>query len=242
VTALGNYPEALRLRRSVEEIRVRQADEWSIPYDLGNRADLLIRMGRNREASEALDALEVGIAAKKEAYLGRKRHATYYRAFAAVTSGQCNDALKLLGAGTSGATEADVPGILGAAIARFCQARAGRRVSEEPIENVDAGLRREHYYWIALSALQLRDWPSALSEAQAGLDLLARKPNDELRWRLAAVGAVAARELGNRDIVAPLSDTMRSALQRLQAQWGADFAAYGQRKDLLDLRNWAEQR
>ena len=241
-TALGNYPEALRLRRSVEEIRVRQADEWSIPYDLGNRADLLIRMGRNKEAGEALDALEAGIAAKKEAYLGRKRHATYYRAFAAVTSGQCNEALKRLGAGTSGATEADVPGILGAAIARFCQARAGRRVSEGPVQTVDAGLRREQYYWIALSALQLRDWPFALSEAQAGLDLLARKPNDELRWRLAAVGAVAARELGNRDIVAPLSDTMRSALQRLQAQWGADFAAYGQRKDLLDLRNWAEQR
>ncbi len=97
-TALGNYPEALRLRGIVEEIHNRQADEWSLPYDLGNRADLLIRMGRGREAGEALAALEAGIAAGKESYVNRKRSATFYRAFAAAVAGHCGEAIKLLSA------------------------------------------------------------------------------------------------------------------------------------------------
>ncbi len=62
--ALGNYPEALRLRQRAEEIHKRQGDADILPYDLVNRADLLIRLGRAREADPALLDLEAGITAK----------------------------------------------------------------------------------------------------------------------------------------------------------------------------------
>ena len=54
-TALGNYPEALRLRLRAEDIRKRQGDNGALPYDLANRADLLIRLGRASEAGRRLE-------------------------------------------------------------------------------------------------------------------------------------------------------------------------------------------
>ena len=50
-TALGQFPQALAHRERAEAIRRRQNDVSALPYDLANRADLLIRLGRLDEAS-----------------------------------------------------------------------------------------------------------------------------------------------------------------------------------------------
>ncbi len=82
VTAtLGHYPEALRLRERAEAIHRRQGDQASLPYDLANRADLLIRLGRGDQAAAALDEIDKGIAAGLPAYKSRARRLTFLRIF-----------------------------------------------------------------------------------------------------------------------------------------------------------------
>ena len=243
LTALGHYPAALLLRHRAEEIRARQGDEWSIPYDLGNRADLLIRLGRAREAAEPLAALETGIAAGKDSYVNRRRHAIFLHALAAATSLQCQHALPGLRRLSTDESATDTPGLMGRAIEAFCQARMGRHMAVELPQQIDPTTRRERQYWVAAAALQVENWPRALAEATLGLKLLGEIPNDELRWRLAAVGALAAGRVANQnqDTVARLSEMMNTALTRLQVEWSDDFSPYAQRADLVDLRRRVEQ-
>ncbi len=67
-TALGGYPEALKLREKVEAMRIAQGDKESLPYHLANRADLLIRLGRAPDADRVLSQLEREIQARVAAY------------------------------------------------------------------------------------------------------------------------------------------------------------------------------
>jgi hypothetical protein len=101
---------------------------------------------------------------------------------------------------------------------------------------------RERVYWLAAADLARRDWQQAQDGATAGLKLLGTRSNDELRWRLATIGAIAAQHLGNDAIVAELAATGRTALARVQTQWGPDFVSYRQRPDLADLLKRAEQK
>ncbi len=80
-TILGHYPEALRLRERAEAIHRRQGDQASLPYDLANRADLLIRLGRGGEAAAALDEIDKGIAAGLPAYQSRARRIAFLRIY-----------------------------------------------------------------------------------------------------------------------------------------------------------------
>ena len=50
----------------------------------------------------------------------------------------------------------------------------------------------ERHYWRAAAALERGRAAVALAEAERGLSLLGALSNDELRWRLAALGALAA--------------------------------------------------
>ncbi|MEO5897514.1 MAG: protein kinase [Vicinamibacterales bacterium] len=237
-TALGNYPEALTLRLRAESIHRRQGDNYSLPYDLGNRADLLIRLGRAHEAGAALTELEAGIAAGIDSFVGRQTRAVFFRAFAATTTLRCQEAAPLLRRLEKEATPGDLPAVLAPAIAAFCDAvdkRPSRPIVAAPQE-VEATLATERLYWLAAAALQRGEWQEAHADAMSGLRLLKDRNNDELRWRLSAVAARAARELGNESIFAQLSSAGREALSRLEARWKQDFAAYAARVDLVDLR------
>jgi tetratricopeptide (TPR) repeat protein/predicted Ser/Thr protein kinase len=241
--ALGNYPEALRLRQRAEEIHKRQGDADIIPYDLVNRADLLIRLGRAREADPALVELEAGMRANVDSYVGRERRGVLMRAFSAVTSLRCDEALPLLQKLQSGKPQDDSPAVMGPALTSYCAARVGRRY-ESPAgpAGLDPTVARERIYWTAAAALQRSDWQSAYSQASAGLKLLGNRSNDELRWRLATISAIAARRLGNESIVAGLISTARTALDRVEAQWQGDFASYRERPDLADLIRRGDQK
>ena len=85
-TALGQFPQALAHRERAEAIRRRQNDASALPYDLANRADLLIRLGGSMTRSRVLDELDAGIKAGIDAYVGRARRATFLRAMAGVES------------------------------------------------------------------------------------------------------------------------------------------------------------
>ena len=80
----------------------------------------------------------------------------------------------------------------------------------------------------------------ALSATSAGLDQLAQGGNDELEWRLAAVGSIAARALGRTDEHKRYRDRASATLNRLRASWGSAARGYEDRPDLRDLRKAAQ--
>ena len=76
---------------------------------------------------------------------------------------------------------------------------------------------------------------SALAEAERGLELLGEMSNDELRWRLAAVGAVAPRSRGQADKARAMRASARKALVRLRSDWPDGVDNYQKRPDLAEL-------
>jgi tetratricopeptide (TPR) repeat protein/predicted Ser/Thr protein kinase len=237
-TALGRYPEALRLRVRSEEVHRRNGDGASLPFDLANRADLLLRLGRPDEAQVLLAELQAGVDAGIDSYKGRLRRLTFLRAFAAATALQCDAALAPLDS-VLRVTTADSPGRLAPGVRAFCDARLGRRVTaipEPPPANADPALLRERQYWTAAAALHRNDPATAAAESARGLELLAALGNDDVRWRLTAVGAAAAHQLGNRETARTLSNASREAYDRLRTLYGQDFDRYSRRPDLTDLK------
>ena len=237
-TALGDLPEALRLRERADAIRRRQGDKAALPYDLTNRADLLIRLGRGAEAKALLAEVDAGIAAGIGSYVGRKRRATLLQAFAAVTELRCADALPLLEQLEAGGPKTDSAAVIGPGLRHFCEARAGRRSAgtiQEPAGTPDQIAASEQHYWIAAAALQRGGAAAAAAGADRGIALLGDLPNDELRWRLAAIGAAAARQRGDHTAAARLTAVSRDAIGRLRVTWKTDLDAYERRPDVVDL-------
>jgi tetratricopeptide (TPR) repeat protein len=238
LTTIGDLPSALRLRERAEGIHRKQEDRAALPYDLTNRAELLIRLGRSADALAALDEVQAGINAGIESYAGRQRRATFLRAFNAVTQRQCAGALPLLETLASDARATDSAAVLTPALQRFCQAQRGGRLSHPAgrlAEDADRAVARERQYWIAAAALEAGDAGAAADAVQRGLSLLGDLPNDELRWRLCAVGEAAARRRGDAHAAAPLGTNARESLTRLRTAWKSDAERYERRPDLTGL-------
>ncbi len=238
-TALGQYPDALALRDRVVAIHRRQGYGAVLPYDLTNRADLLIRLGRSAEADKALSEIEAGIAAGIDSYVGRAKRATFLRGLAAATMDQCPDALSRFQRIKS--QTRDSSDVLAPAIAAYCGSRAHRPAEPAAAELLDPTLVRERHYWFAAASLRRNDAASALAEATQGLRVLGNLANDDLRWRLAGVGALAAEQLGDGKAAADLSGSSKAAFERIQSSWGAAFGTYADRRDLAGLRKKLEQ-
>ena len=240
LTALGRYPEALRHRLRVEEIRKRQGDQEALPYDLANRADLLIRAGRAPDADGVLSELEAAIAKNVRAYLPVARRVAFLRAFADATALRCDDVPRHVARVQRDGAFADSAGVIAPSIGAFCNARRRRAGSLPPVPaGADPALIRERRYWLAAAALEAKEWTRALAEVKTALALLGNLSNDELRWRLAAVGSSAAQELRDEKSAAEMSATARAALERLRIAWAAEHRMYDQRPDLASLRQRA---
>jgi hypothetical protein len=101
---------------------------------------------------------------------------------------------------------------------------------------VDPGLARERQYWRAAAALELGRSSEALAEAERGLALLGDMSNDELRWRLAALGTLALRARGEHEKARGMFSVTEQALQRLRSDWPNGVEAYETRPDLAELK------
>jgi tetratricopeptide (TPR) repeat protein len=239
-TALGQFPQALEYRERAEAIRRRQNDASALPYDLANRAELLIRLGRFDDASRVLDELDAGIKAGIDAYVGRSRRASFLRALADATALRPGDAVRRLGELTP--TGSDSVSILAPALLEHEQARLGRRAAfgrpaAVPADiPVDLALARERQYWRSAAALELGRASEAVKEAERGLALLGGLSNDELRWRLSAVGTLALRALGEPEKARAMLAEAERALQRLRTGWPSGVEAYEKRPDLAELK------
>jgi tetratricopeptide (TPR) repeat protein len=240
-TDLGDYPAALVLRQRAEDIHRRQGDEASLPFDLTNRAELLVRLGRNSEAAQVLDAVDAGAAKGLESYTARRPRAMFARAMASATKLDCVDATDRLRDIAGGRSLSGSAAVWAPAIADFCSARLHRpRPAQASLQNVEHPAAREAYYWRAAAAATARDATDALAAARRGLALLGSLPNDELRWRLAAVATIAASQTGDTATARTMRAMGREAIGRLNAAWGEDAATYRRRPDIALLAKDAE--
>ena len=239
--ALGQLPQALAYRERAEAIRRRQNDASALPYDLANRAELLIRLGRLDDGSRVLDELDAGIRAGIDAYVGRSRRAAYLRALAAVTALRPQGAVRILRT-LQPSDGSDSTSVLAPVLLQYSQARLGPRSgtsrgSTVPgREMVDPALARERQYWRAAMLLQLGNATGALAEAERGLQLVGEMSNDELRWRLAALGTLALRAMGDSGRERDMLGRAGQALARLRSNWPTGIEAYEKRPDLAELK------
>jgi tetratricopeptide (TPR) repeat protein len=242
-TNIGAFPEALALRAKAEAIHREQSDVIQLPYDLTSRAETLIDLGRFADAEAALRELDEGIARKIEPYVGRQQRALYLRGLAATLNRDYRAALQHLG--TVESADPDTRG-MGVRLREFVTARMrragahGAQLPDTSITSTVPALRREMHYWLASTQLAAGLVAPALATAEAGLGLARTSGNDELEWRLAAIGSVAARALGRADTQRDLHARAAGALARVRQEWGDDAKTYDARPDLVELKNVAE--
>ena len=98
--------------------------------------------------------------------------------------------------------------------------------------------RREIRYWQLAGALAAGDAQQTLTGVLEALEKLPAAPSDELEWRLAALGAAAARR-GDATQAQVMRLTAQEALERLRSVWKDHAAAYERRPDLRELRTLA---
>jgi hypothetical protein len=237
-TGLGRFTEALALRERAEAAYRRLGDETSLPYTLANHADVLIRLGRWREADAVLAELDAGIARGLESYTGRGRRRTFLRAFGAAIRLRCDESLQLMAHVSIAPAATDSSSLLAPSISAFCEARAGRRsaTDQSPSVDVDRVLAAERQYWFALAGVERSDSQAAANAAASGLALLGNLTNDELRWRLAALAAAGARVPEEAD---RYRATATEALNRVRLMFSTAAAMYETRPDLVYVKQRA---
>ena len=167
-----------------------------MPYDLTNRAELLIRLGQAAAADQALQEVEAGIAKKLDGYSGRQRRVSFLRTLAAVAAGRYAEATNLARAISADSKGTDSASVLGPALEHYAEVRIGRkgiyRAIDEDSVKIPPALWRERQSWRAATALSAGLSAQALELVKTGLERNAGIGNDELEWRLTAVGCIAA--------------------------------------------------
>ena len=238
---LGSFPEALALRERAENIHRRLGDTLLLPYDLTNRAELLIKLGRFDEASKVMGEVDAGVAKKIDSYMSRVRRIAYLRALSATLNNQFAQANSLIAAVPKSATP-NPTSTLVSALDRYSHAKLGHRVdlSDEPMERGDPATGRERDYWLAATALARKDMRSAITTATSTIERAKKIGNDELTWRAAAVGAAAARAVGDREQERAFKALAVESRARLRTSWGTQARRYEQRPDLVELRKASE--
>jgi tetratricopeptide (TPR) repeat protein/predicted Ser/Thr protein kinase len=233
--AVGNLPAALQYRSEAEETS-RQAIPDSLPYDVLNRAQLLIGLGRVEDAEKAFQEVERGIATGNAVYIGRQRSVHMLRAYAAIASGQYEQAAKFASLIDLAIQPPDEAAQVGQPLLDYAKAKQhGTPPTSVADDEMSAPIRRERRYWIAAAYLHANMARDALSIAVGDLKRVPLE-NDELRWRLAAIAAAASDAVRNGPEATAFRKQAGDALGRLRAKWSSSFTAYETRKDLSDLR------
>ncbi len=223
--ATGALPEALDYRVRRETINRAHNNRPQLAFDLTNRAELLIRLGRHDEAERALAEVDAGIAAGIDVYKTRVRRVALLRALSAALTHRFDAAsraaasvIRTSGASPDGTTRW-AAGLLAYADARS----AGRRPAAGPAATAAS---REGLYWELAAQSHAGD---ALAVSAAAIAALAQAPNVvsyEYEWRVAALGAAAARRAGAADRAQTLSARAQQALDRLRDAWKEHARTY----------------
>jgi tetratricopeptide (TPR) repeat protein len=242
-TKLGRLPDALRHRDRIERMHRDQGNHAYLSYDLPNRAELLIELGRGAEAETLLEEVEQAGASGIAAYANRERRVAQLRMLRAATEGRF-DAVQSL-ADEIVAERADTPDRyvrLAVVLLEYARARVGRsRAAPEVITNwaqapESSVERRTLSYWVARILVARNEPVLALAAVSDALADPVTAGSRALRWRLEAIAEKAvhagAQPISGVDLSARVSDDT----QRLAAEWGGDATTYFARPDLAELR------
>ncbi|MBA3637674.1 MAG: protein kinase [Acidobacteria bacterium] len=248
VVAEGNLPHAERLRARTEAMNRQQNTLDALPYDLTNRAELLIRMGRGAESEPLLAELHAGAAKRIDSFRERERRAIALKGLRYAVEGNFSESARIttpLFRDPRGIQ--DSAGKLAIALFTYAEARLGNAISQDvwsTAREAATPVSTEPRYWVGYADLLAGDHRAALKGAEEALGDARVSASPELEWRLAAIGAAAARGLKDAARSTALSQRASQARSRLRAQWKEGVEAYENRADLLDLarRSGLEQR
>jgi hypothetical protein len=239
--AMGDLPDALQMRERLEQMHRAQQDVAALGYDLVNRAELLIRLGRRTEADTLLNELTSGAAAGNDAFERRLRRAMALKALSAATAEDFPSTAALAADVVKESTAADSTRDLAAALLAYSEGRLRRHASAAaalPLSGLaPPPLARELRYYRAAARLARADAAGALG--LVGKDLSGAALSYELEWRMAALGAAAARHLKDETRARELAARADRARLRLRTAWGRHAASYEGRFDLITLRREA---
>ena len=236
--ALGSLPEALASSTRVEEVLRTQGDDALLPFAMTTRAELLVRLGRGRDAEPLLQQLEAGIAAKRETFVGRARRVALVRALQAATEGRHADVRQHAARALATTSPRDAADDLAAALLAYSQSRLERRVTDpRPFPTTGTPAALERVYWRALAMLPAS--PAAALEAVHQVLEGKTLVSPEAEWRLAAVGAAAALRSGDSGRAEVWRKRAELTLQRLRTSWREHAPSYEARPDLQELRRAA---
>jgi tetratricopeptide (TPR) repeat protein len=246
-TIAGDLPLALQQRRRCLEVNRSLQDMNVLPFDLTNTAHLLILLGRGVEAAPLLAEVEEGIARKVAAYEGRARRVAMLKALDAVIAHDLTAVVRFAEAVNVGPRRAapDSTARLAGALQAYATAHGAARAviesggSASVPPDLAPDTKRELVFLQLLTGLARRDWQRTLDGAAAALESRDWPATTEFEWRLAAIGAAAARGLGADDRAHALAARARDALARLRREWKTHADAYERRPDLVALRRQA---
>ena len=243
---LGRLLEALALRERLEKMHRDTNDQTLLAYDLVNRADLLIRLGRGAEGEAALAEVDRAIADGRQDYKSRLPRMALMRALRASIEGRYGEveALALAVHGPASARPGD-NALFARVLTEHAQARLGRsrtgvtEIAAWPGQASSPALGRELTYWVARTLIERRSFDLAYQVSQLAWEAPPARTNLELRWRMAALAAQAAANqpaAPNAASGATMRTAARDELQALLGQWSQAGATYVARPDLAALR------
>ena len=237
-TTLGELSAALDLRTRIEAIHRRQEDHSTLPFDLANRAELLIRLGRGADGETLLAEIDQRIAEGHTAYTGRRRRVAMLRALRAVTEHRLRDAVTLAAqAAPSAPSAGDNTTVLAGVLAAYARAHlpaAGfdQREATAWLERASGpGTRREASYWVAAAVLARGHADSARAIVARTLDEPLVRRNAELSWRLASVAREAQRQLPALARDGAMRQLATESHGRLETMFQAESVRYFARRD-----------
>ena len=242
--AQGLLPQALDKRRRQEEIHRRQQDMVNLAFDLQNHAEVLIRLGRGAEADALLDEIDERAAAGSEAFVGRRRRVTFLRALRATFDERFDDAARFATEvlHTSG-SRWDGTAVTARALLDHAVASGAEVLGPAPKPSSRAGLTprlaREVSYWELAALTTQHQSEQVVNGVLAQLNDESNAVSDEFRWRIAALGVIAARQRHDRPLGAKLAVEAATALNALKSTFHEYLSDYLNRPDLVRLRREA---
>jgi len=240
-TERGALPDALGSVVRLERIHRGQQQNQSLPFDLWNHADILLRLGRFDEADDPLNEIDAGIAAHIGAFVARERRTLLLRAIGATEREQFAQADEYCGRILATSAKPDATSTLATVLRANAHARLGRpdRAPIQAPPRSDADAPRDLRYWGGIALLASGDARGAGDQADALLASFKANPSAEYEWRAAALGAAAARSRRDAAAADTLVRRARHALVGLRSEWKGDADVYEKRPDLISLKRAA---
>ncbi len=224
----------------------------SLGYNLGNRSDVLWRLGRYDEAQVVLSQAEA-IANKPGGELKRlSAESELIRGRIALSQGRYAEAKQAADRAVSiagdeyGGLALSAKVILGLAECYSGSAAAGKATLTEAVnkarELADPARLANAQLALSEGMLLSGDAAAALDSAQQAGEIFTRFAQHETEWRAFTVAAQAAQNLGDKTRAREYAMRAKDSLSKLEQQWGGDnYRSYLSRPDIQRARKQLDQ-